>query len=326
MQLLELTDGNGEAVYIDVQSSELLMGSEEEEGSEEPKEKVKYNEWINDGDQYFPAKDTKICKRLDPGHYSIKLSNNQFSCVKKKVSTDEIYVLPNDIVNVLVKGISTFWDNKDLFAQYGITHKRGVMLAGDPGNGKTSIIHQLTEEVIARGGIVFSVKSISELNFLLDFVHAFLREIEPDTPIMTVIEDIDSLVSTNESLLLNFLDGEDQFEHNVVVATTNRLHELNDLLMRPSRFDETFIIESPSSEVREVFLIKKGVSSDEIAEWVDKSKGLSMAELKELFVAVKLLGKTLSDAVDQMKAKAKHVSNKTFQRKPETTGFSFNKK
>ncbi len=298
----------------------------DEQTTEEVAAKKTYNEWIKDGNKFYPAKDTKLCTHLEPGHYSVGRVDGRYFAIKKDVNTDSIYRLPSTLVTDLVDEISTFWEKKDLFEKHGITHKRGIMLAGEPGNGKTSIISQITEDVIKRGGIVFSLKSIGELNLILDLVHDHLRYIEPDTPIVTVIEDIDNIVNQNESVLLNFLDGEDQFQHNVVVATTNRLAELNDLLLRPSRFDRIIIIESPTPEVREFFLSKKGIEGEDLKRWVDSTEGKSMADLKELFISVVLLGNTLEEALQSLEEDKKHISNKTFQKKAKSTGFNLGNK
>ncbi len=319
MEFIEVQDDQGNLMLV---STDMLIDAGEyyEEDEEEIK-KHKYNEWIKIDNQYHPARDSKIYKSLEPGYYGVIYANNNYLAVAEEIDSDELFELPNTVVNDVVDEIASFLDKAELFHTHKVVHKRGIMFNGTPGCGKTSLVNFIAKGVIARGGYVFRIRTINDLNSYTDFIHTVLRIIEPDSPIVTVIEDIDKLAEQNESVLSNFLDGDDQFEHNLIIATTNRIHELNDLMLRPSRFDWIITIEPPTTEVRQFYFDKKGVSGDELTEWVKETDGMTMADLKEVFIAVKLLDNNLDATVKKLKDQKKHITNSTFQPARKKIGF-----
>lgn len=185
------------------------------------------------------------------------------------------------------------------------------------------MINLLTAQLIENGGLVFYIDTAPELYWYIEFIHSHLREIELDRPVITVIEDIDKFMDGggHESTLLNLLDGADSFDHNVTVATTNRMDQLNDLILRPSRFDRHVEIDMPTKEVREAFLMKKGLAIEEANKWAKVTNTYSIAELKELFISVKLLDMDFKVAMDTLKDQEQNVSKKTYTRKTAKIGF-----
>ena len=285
------------------------------------------NEWIEtvDGD-YFPAKNTKIKKKLPPGSYSIHTSQGKYFCSKVEPSTDDLYRMPNNKIEEILVEMDRFWDKAELFAEEGITHKRGIMFHGGPGCGKTSTISILETDVIKRGGIVFRIATINDLRAMIEFVHDYFRDIQPETPVVVVMEDIDSLVNASESIVLNYLNGADEFDHCINIATTNRIHECNDLLLRESRFDYIIELEPPNEEERRFYLSKKKLDEETLEKWVLASKGFSMAQLKELYIAVKLLDNDFDAVILKIGDHEKNVKISTFKPIKTTIGFGGQKK
>lgn len=319
LELIEVQDMDGNTILIS--SDMLIEAAEYNDEDEEEQKKPKYNEWIKIDNQYHPARDSKVIKSMDPGYFGVVYANNAYVAVAEEIDSDELYELPNSIVNDVVDEIKSFLDKAELFRENKIVHKRGIMLHGTPGCGKTSLVNFIAKDVIKRGGYVFRIRTINDLNSYTDFIHSVLRVIEPDTPIVTVVEDIDSLADQNESILSNFLDGDDQFEHNLIIATTNRIHNLNDLMLRPSRFDWIITVEPPTPEIREFYFDKKGVNGEQLAEWVKATDGMTMADLKEVFIAVKLLDNDLQRTVDKLKDQKKHITSSTYQPARKKIGF-----
>lgn len=132
---------------------------------------------------------------------------------------------------------------------------------------------------------------------------------------------IDKIIQSKESELLNILDGQSCIDHQLTLATTNRLDELNDLLLRPSRFDWLIEIQSPTEESRRVYLSSFGLTEDELELFVTKSKELSMAQLKELYVAVKLLDNDIDLVLKRLKDNKKTVVQTTFKPPQKPIGF-----
>lgn len=93
----------------------------------------------------------------------------------------------------------------------------------------------------------------------------YFRVIEPNRPILCIIEDIDGLVEDSyyETALLNILDGIGQMENTIYLGTTNFPEKLKErILNRPSRFDRRYEIKQPNDELREYYFRKKLTEDD----------------------------------------------------------------
>lgn len=273
--------------------------------------------WLKSNNVYTSCQNSEIVDTLESGMYEVfQDQEGRIHAAKFEPETDELYWLPNNHINDVILEINEFWKKSEKFKTFNIKHKRGIMLMGGPGTGKTSIINLLSSTLVKNGGLVFSVSNGTELSWFINFGHNHLRNIEPDRPINLIIEDIDKYMdnSSTESKLLNFLDGEDSLDHIVVIATTNRLDHLNDLLLRPSRFDHHIEVEKPNAEVREAYLIKKGLSAEKAKLWGKDTVDYSLAELKELFVSVELLDIDYEASKNKIKKQADNVSTTTFNK------------
>lgn len=276
-------------------------------------ERAKSRKWLIEGGEIQPVGDIKIFNKLRPGYYTIGMNQQQgFSIFPEKINTDKIYKLYDDKVKNLIAQINLFWTKEQLFKDEGIIYKRGILLTGPPGTGKTSIINMLCMELINKGGVIFYIKTANDLKFYVNFIQKHFRMIEPKRNIITIIEDIDNIYYQDSSYLLSFLDGEKQIDHNVVVATTNRIQELDDLILRPSRFDLIMTINAPDKEVKRNYLTKKGVPADNIEEWLKKTDEFTFADLKELYIAYKMFDYTLDESIEKLKEQKSFVSNTTF--------------
>lgn len=303
--------------FIDMDSPHSL--GERGEGDD-----FKNTKWLTTDGIYSSSKNSEIVDKMKSGIYSVfQDSNGRTHAQKVEVKSDELYFLPNDKTQDVVREIADFWTKADKFKEAKVKHKRGILFMGPPGTGKTSMINLLTSSLIENDGLVFIISTAPQLYWFIEFVHSHLREIEPDRPVITVIEDIDRFMdgSNTESTLLNLLDGADSFDHNVTIATSNRFDDLNDLLLRPSRFDRQVEVDFPSLAVREAFLIKKGLDDKDAKKWAKDTDQYSIAELKELFISVKLLDMSYIDAKDTIKRQGEAVTKKTYSRKPAKIGF-----
>ena len=278
-----------------------------------------YNRWLKTGNIYVPARDTVDVPTLASGTYTVFQDQNtgQLKAEAFNLSTDELYYLPNNKINTVVEEITSFWGKAEKFKQYKVKHKRGILFMGPQGMGKTSLVNLLVASILERDGLVFYVNSVAELFLYIEFANKCLRGIEPNRPVITVFEDIDKYMDGSgvESTLLNFLDGSDSLDHHVTLATTNRLDHLNDLLLRPSRFDWLVEVDKPSVEVRKVFFVRKGLEPSVAAKWAKDTDGYSIAEMKELFSSVVLLEIDYEQVKDKLKKQKDEVGTQTFKKK-----------
>mgnify|MGYP003950197281 CR=1 FL=1 len=278
----------------------------------------------NTGDNVTFVPSRKPVKSLPCGLYEIGSNPNiglYFNRVK--FSTEHVIRFPDTNSEKVMKEIQTFWSKEAVFAKYGLSFKRGILLYGPPGSGKTCTIKLVIEDVIKRGGIVIK---FDNPELFAEGIRV-LRNIQPDTPVVVLMEDLDSILECfNESDVINILDGVDRVEKILFLATTNYPEKLGERVVnRPSRFDKRFLIDVPNAESRKLYL-QSVIQEEEIKnlkididKWVKDTDSLSIAHLKELVTSVVILGseygeslKILKDMRDKAEADAKK------------TGFGFN--
>jgi len=168
---------------------------------------------------------------------------------------DDLSLLPELKEELMANTVGFLKRSKEL-AKYGIPRKRGLILAGKPGTGKTLISRVLMSN---SPGITCLAADPALL------VHArYIRELYDIAgdlrPCIVFLEDIDLIGESRggpgargEALneLLDILDGVKECSEVVTIATTNYAEALDDALsQRPSRFDRVITMRPPGRELR----------------------------------------------------------------------------
>lgn len=257
--------------------------------------------WAKQGNRYWTP--TPTAEVLPAGVYSVGASTRIGIYLDRvTVVKDDLVPLPGMGANEVLHEIEQFFARAERYRERGVVHKRGILMVGPPGTGKTStselLIEMFTEKV---GGIVL-------LGTTANIVQAGIKQIrsrEPKRPIMVVIEDIDSVIRREEEEWLNLLDGKMQFDGVVFVATTNYLDKLPDRIAnRPSRFDLVVTIATPPAEARAAYLAAKepAMPADRVQEIIALSDGYSIAHLKELLILTEVYEMDLTSASERINA------------------------
>jgi len=258
---------------------------------------------VSGGDSYFPCAKTE--GKLPPAQYIINYSEAKgIFFTRKEINLDKLLVLPDSKAERVLASIDHFWSCEAKFREHGFLWKRGIILWGPPGSGKTALCQQLSAQIVNKGGI--SVY-LSEPKFTAEGLRV-LRLIEPNRPIVVMIEDIDAIVERNgESNLLALLDGELQINNVLFIATTNYPEKLDKRLVnRPSRFDEIIRIGMPSAAAREQYLkfkvprLARLENVEELKLWVDGTKEFSIAHLREVIISVECMGNDLNKTLKRL--------------------------
>lgn len=250
--------------------------------------------------------------KLVPGAYTVGLTESGRPLfISKKILTDTLIDLGDSNSARVVSGIKNFWTKGKRYAEKGLVYKRGVLLWGPAGSGKTATLAMLVESLIDMGGIVLLVQNPAFATKALPI----LRHIEPDRPLIVVLEDIEEIINNyGEHELLALLDGEHQTDNVVNLATTNYPENLGARIVnRPSRFDEVWKIGMPSSDARHAYLVHilgEDVTKYPVASWVRKTEGMSIAHLKELVVAVTCLDQDQESVIERL-SKMKNAPRST---------------
>jgi chromosomal replication initiation ATPase DnaA len=258
-------------------------------------------------EEFVPA--FKSVPKVPSGIYEVVWNRqlNQHTLKKQPFKTDELYQLPSYEITDILKDIQNFWDRKDKYKEYNFVHKRGILMYGEPGCGKSGIIQLISKQLIGNDGIIINIKDQEDVDYFMDFIATF-RKIEPERPLIVLLEDIDSIAGENShstSRLLNILDGVKQIEDVVYIATTNYPEKLQDRITnRPSRFDRRYKVELPNEEIRRAYIQHKLTEDDikniNIEEWVERTDGMSLSHLKEVVISTIVMGREFEEVMDNL--------------------------
>jgi len=274
---------------------------ETEDGDSKNKDLVGHTQWAYyDKDVFTPARITR--DKLAPGYYTVNADNKGNLYYRKKhLETDEILDFKHGISKMIIEEIQDFWKLKDKFKEFNFVHRRGFLMYGPAGSGKTMTTNLIVKDIIERDGIVITCAETS----LFSPATEMLREVEPDRKIVCIFEDVDTMVERkhDEDALLRFLDGDNQIGNILNIATTNYPEKLDKrIVARPRRFDRVIKVGMPEKEVREEYLKKKlAIKGKELDKWTIESEGLSFAALADLVISVKCLGNNFDDSLEKLK-------------------------
>jgi SpoVK/Ycf46/Vps4 family AAA+-type ATPase len=263
-------------------------------------------------------------RRLPSGAYDCRLRQfgEQPQLQAKDLKVDDLIDLADSLPTRILQEIERFWSQGDQFKRYGFLHRRGYLLYGPQGSGKSSVVHQIVQRIIQAGHVAIFCEQPGVFSLVLER----FRRVEPDRPVVCVFEDIDTIIDLHSSKdLLPWLDGADQIDRVVNIATTNYPENLDPRVVgRPRRFDRIIKIEHPTAAMRQAYFRKKlpELESSELECWVKQTEGLSFAALAELVISVACLGHSLEDAERTLRAIEKNrPSSREFER---AMGFSLN--
>jgi hypothetical protein len=169
--------------------------------------------------------------------------------------------------------------------------KRGLLLHGPPGTGKTHTTRYLIGQMAAYTRFVLTGRALGAIGSVAELS----RDLEPA---MIVLEDVD-LVAEDRSFgpggapvlfeLLDAMDGVAADADLLFVLTTNRADLLEPALAaRPGRVDVAIEIDLPAEEARERLLALYGrsvslrLSDAERREIVERTDGVTASFIKEL--------------------------------------------
>jgi hypothetical protein len=209
-----------------------------------------YYHWSKRNGVFRPVGHTQ--DTVPAGIYEIDNDNSGWFLSKVKFPSDALLRLPGMPIDFILDQIDTFWKREELFTQTKLLHKRGILMYGPAGCGKTSIIRLLCDDIVRRDGIVIMVTNCR----LAETALGGIRQIETRRPILTIIEDIETFMgpgdeSSSARALLALLDGETQVDHIVHLATSNKPEQLEDrVAKRPGRFDLVVKLSHPVEEAR----------------------------------------------------------------------------
>ena len=186
----------------------------------------------------------------------------------------------------------------DQLKRYGVPQKRGVLLIGSPGNGKTMACRWLYGECMRRR---VNWRCVTTDQYDMARSHGATSNLfSIASPGVILFDDLDlgmrsreeSGPSREHSVLLAELDGVQQREGVVYLFTTNmKLKELDTAFIRRGRIDQVIQFNKPDGPLRKQMItefwhedIVQGLDIDQVVRETADRSFADLAELKKLLV------------------------------------------
>lgn len=188
-------------------------------------------------------------------------------------------------------------NEKERYAEYGLTIPNGMLLYGPPGCGKTFFAEKMAEEI---GFNFYQIKpsdiQSKWVNASQENIKNLFDEARENAPSIIFIDELDALVPNRDSSSVNHMNtsavneflaqmnncGEDGV---FVIGATNRPNAIDPAILRSGRLDKHIYLPPPDFEAREkmfrIYLEKRptelGINYQKIA---DKTDGYVSSDIK----------------------------------------------
>lgn len=265
----------------------------------------------------FPTAEETTSDVYDPNDFAPKFIN--------VADPQEQLILSDSVQEQVETNLFTVVKHTAKCRQLGIPLKRGVLLEGKYGTGKTLTASVLSRLCIENGWTFIYLESVDDLDRAMRFATRY-------APAVIFAEDIDQTMrqkggSARDKAMndiLNTIDGVDMKQSELmVVLTTNFLSNINKAMLRPGRLDAVITVEPPDERavIRLMRQYAKGLldnQSDEallpaasqlagqipaiVREVVERSKLASVARSGGVDEQIALLGEDLRIAAVGMLA------------------------
>jgi hypothetical protein len=169
-------------------------------------------------------------------------------------ATFDTLILRGRLKDEIREDVQRFFAAQATYEEYGIPWKRGILLVGPPGNGKTLTVKALVNSLSVPCLYVKNFRAqhgVDEISIRVVFDRA-----RRTAPCVLVLEDLDAqLTPQNRSFFLNELDGFALNRGILTLATTNHPERLDPAILdRPSRFDRKYPFDLPEQPERQAYL------------------------------------------------------------------------
>lgn len=204
------------------------------------------------------------------------------------VSADQV-ILPPQSLDRIVAHVSGIAEHAEVLRRHGQHLKRGLLLHGPPGTGKTHTVRHLISRSPRHTVVVLAGESLAFISLAASLARAL-------QPAIVVLEDCDLVAEdrgmspSGRPLLFEVLDAMDGLDADADVTfllTTNRAESLEHaLVQRPGRVDLAVEVPLPDADGRRLLLdLYRGdvdYGEEALADAAERSAGMTASFMKEL--------------------------------------------
>lgn len=199
----------------------------------------------------------------------------------------------DSVIESLEANIVLPLENDELATEFGLKPKRGVLLAGPPGTGKTTVGRALAHRLQSKFFLIDGT-FISGTNNFYGQIHHVFEEAKRNAPAILFIDDSDVIFESGQEMglyryLLTMLDGLESASaaRVCVMLTAMDVSSLPPALIRSGRIELWLEMPLPNETAREQILRQHiGQSSPlaglDLPALVRASEGFTGADLKRL--------------------------------------------
>lgn len=161
--------------------------------------------------------------------------------VKRRPRPIESVILQKGMMEELIADMKLFRSREEWYIERGIPYRRGYLLSGPPGSGKSSAVVALASHF----DMDIAIMNLNSSDRTDDELRDSMADVPTNT--LVLIEDIDCVFTERKaekkrnkltfSGLLNAIDGVAAGEGRILFLTTNHPEKLDPALVRPGRAD-----------------------------------------------------------------------------------------
>jgi AAA+ superfamily predicted ATPase len=237
-----------------------------------------------------------------------RLKRNAKRLNKESSQITEKPILGEGLLEEVVQNTVGFLLKAKEIEKFGVKIKRGIVLDGSPGNGKTMLCRYV-QKLCSQNGISWGVVTSSDIDdayedkFLSDLFQMYT---------VTFFDDIDVAYMDRKKgngkmacSLLTAMDGMSEKGHLIRIFTTNEpVSELDPAFTRPGRIDKCITLEKPTLKLRrqlvETVWPKEITQNIDVESLLNDSADFSFAELEAIRTFL-VTNKTLGDGTWDLK-------------------------
>ena len=201
----------------------------------------------------------QLLRDANPFKGRVVLVNRDLRTVRSRMS-DRSWadVVPHEQVRAELDFIAASIRNRDMLKAEGLSIRRGLLLSGPPGDGKSTAIECFVNDVAGEASIII-VEAV-------EHIRAVYHLAQTIAPAVVILEDLDLMTKSRQNAysygafskddvtgeLLQVLSGGSAYDDIITIATTNHPEAIDEALAkRAGRFDAHIRMGYPSDAVKE---------------------------------------------------------------------------